>query len=132
MIVLDENLQDRRIIESFARWYPGQVVCIRDLRPKTIIKDEAVTALLQRANEPTFITINTTDFWLKAQGSNSYCILTLDLAKERSLEISGLVRDLFRRDEFKTKSARMGKVIRWTPTRVEYYDSNRRVISIDI
>src|SRR3982751_7135291 len=131
MIVLDENLQDRRIRNAIAQWYQGQVVSVRELRPKSIIKDEAINTLLLRANEPTFVTINIADFWLKSLPSPRYCIIAFSLPKERSLEIPELVRNILRLDNFKTKALRMGKIIHWTPTRVEFYESNRRVIQIE-
>jgi hypothetical protein len=131
MIILDENLQDRRIREAIARWYPGQVLFIRNLRPGTIIKDDAVSSLLQQAAEPTFVTINTDDFWLNTRPSRHYCILTFELPKERSLEIPRLTRLVLQFDLFKAKATRMGKVIRWTPTRIEYYEADRRVIQIE-
>ncbi len=132
MIILDENLKDDRILDGVAQWYQGQVITIRDLRPRTIIKDEAIPSLLRRVDEPTFVTINTDDFWLKTSASRYYCIITLELPKERSLEIPELVREILRMNEFKTKAARMGKVIRWTPTRIEYYDMTRRVTTIPL
>lgn len=58
MIVVDENLHDRRIMEAISAWYPGQVVSVTTLRPRTVIKDEAIPALLLKATQPTFVTIN--------------------------------------------------------------------------
>jgi len=63
MIVLDENLHDRRIIQAIAIWYSGQVVSVTTLRPRSIIKDDAIPILLRRTTLPTFITINVADFW---------------------------------------------------------------------
>ncbi|OQY96724.1 MAG: hypothetical protein B6D41_04825 [Chloroflexi bacterium UTCFX4] len=130
MIILDENLQDRLIREEIARWYPGQVISITKLRPQSSIKDEAIPALLRRTNEPTFVTINTNDFWNKIRASAAYCIIAIEIPKERSLEIPRLLREIFQLETFKTKAARMGKVIHWTPTRIEYYEENRRIIAL--
>ncbi|MCC7161267.1 MAG: hypothetical protein IT331_02140 [Anaerolineae bacterium] len=127
MIVLDENLQDRRIRDAIAQWYQGQVVSIRELRPGTVIKDDAIPSLLQRADQATFITINADDFWLRVQPSQRFCILVFDLPKERSLEIPQLARAVLQNDLLKSKAARMGKIIRWSPTLIEYYESNRRI-----
>jgi len=131
MIVLDENLQDNRIRVAIAQWYQGQVVSIRDLRPNTVIKDEAIAILLRRVNEATFVTINVDDFWRKAIPSARYCVATFEISKEQSLEIPRLLRELLHLDVFKTKASRMGKVIRWTSTRIEYYEANQNVIAIE-
>ena len=42
MIVVDENLHDQRIMSAIAAWYPGRVVSVTALRPKSVIKDEAI------------------------------------------------------------------------------------------
>ena len=127
MVVLDENLKDNRIRIAIAQWYQGQVVFIRDLRPNTIIKDEAIPSLLQRVNEPTFVTINVGDFWIQTTPSSRFCIIAIEIPKERSLEIPELLRGILQLDAFKTKASRMGKVIRWTPTRIEYYEANQKI-----
>jgi hypothetical protein len=99
------------------------------LRPQSIIKDEAIPELLRQAAQPTFVTINTSDFWKRIEPYRGYCIINVDLTKERIRDIPGLLQRLFRSPEFKTKAARMGKVVRLTPSRIEYYESNRRVRS---
>jgi len=130
MIVLDENLQDRLIREAIEHWYPGQVISITKLRPQTKIKDEAIAHLLRRSTEPTFVTLNATDFWQKVPASDAYCIVAFELPNDHAAEIPRLLRNILQLDTFKTKAARMGKVIRWTPTRIEYYEANRRIIAL--
>lgn len=130
MLVLDENIHDHRIRDAIARWYQGPVLSIRDLRPDTVIKDDAIPTLLQQAAQPTFVTINAEDFWLRARPSPHYCILALQLPKERSLEIPQVIRSVLRMDALSSKPARMGKIVRWTPTLVEYYESNRQIQQI--
>jgi hypothetical protein len=65
MIVLDEQLLGRGIEAAIAHWYRGAVRLITDLRPGTVIKDDATPALLRREARPTFVTINEADFWRK-------------------------------------------------------------------
>ena len=48
MIILDENMLGLRLDQVIARWYPGRVCYITDVRPGTIIKDETIARLLQR------------------------------------------------------------------------------------
>ncbi len=121
MIVVDENIHDERILKAMAVWYPGQVVSITTLRPGTIIKDEAIPALLLQVTQPTFVTINVNDFWRRARPHSGYCIVAASIPKERVAEIPALLQALFRQPDLRTKTARMGKVIRLSPERIEYY-----------
>jgi hypothetical protein len=130
MIVVDENLHDQRIMEAFSAWYPGQVVSVAILRPGTVIKDEAIPALLLKAVQPTFVTINVTDFWKKVRPHSGYCIIAVALPKECACEVPDLRRRFFRLPAFETKALRMGKIIRLAPNRIRYYESDRRVQSL--
>ena len=67
MIVLDEQLLGRDIEAEISRWYRGTVQYIIDLRPNTVIKDDAIAGILQQQREPTFVTINERDFWRKIE-----------------------------------------------------------------
>jgi hypothetical protein len=61
MIVLDEELQGLGLESAISVWYRGAVIIINQLRPRTVIKDEAIPTLLRRVREPTFVTINYID-----------------------------------------------------------------------
>ncbi len=111
MIVLDENLMGLLLDHAIAEWYPGRVCYITDLRPATLIQDEAIPSLLQQVKEATFITTNASDFWRQIPAHRGYCVMCLVLPNERLREIPELLRRLFRMTEFKTKAARMGKVV---------------------
>jgi len=63
MIVLDEQLLGRNLETEIAEWYEGKVCFITDLRPNTVIKDDAIPKLLREQNHAAFITINEKDFW---------------------------------------------------------------------
>ena len=43
MIVLDEQLMSYGVQASIARWYRGAVIDITQLRPHTVILDEAIS-----------------------------------------------------------------------------------------
>jgi hypothetical protein len=88
VIVLDEQLLGRGIEGDIARWYRGSVCFITDLRPGTIIKDDAIPTLLQREAEPTFVTINESDFWQKVAINERFCVVCLALPDSRSGEVS--------------------------------------------
>jgi len=63
MIILDEHLQGISLEAAISHWYRGRIVVVKQLRPGTIIKDDAIPILLRQAKQPTFVTINYTDFW---------------------------------------------------------------------
>ena len=111
MIVLDEQLLGRGLERDIAQWYRGTVQFITDLRPHTIIKDEAIPALLRQRSQPTFVTINERDFWRRVATDQRYCIVCFVLSDARAREIPPALRALFHRPEFRTKAQRMGKVV---------------------
>lgn len=77
--------------------------------------------------KPTFVTINVTDFWKKVQPHSDYCVVAIAIPRERIHEIPSILRRLFRLPDFKTKASRMGKIIRLTQNRIEYYERDRRI-----
>lgn len=122
MIVLDEQLKHANLEEQLAKWYRGRILNITALRPGTVIKDDAVPLLLQKVSDPTFITINTTDFWEQVQTNRGYCIVCFPLTDDRVDEIPNLLRQLFRLQEFCTKQARRGKIARVSHRQIRYYE----------
>lgn len=128
MIILDEQLMKQSIRLAIAKWYRGSVRLVTDLRPQTIIKDDAVPDLLRRENQPTFVTINEKDFWKKVPIDSQFCVVCFTLPYTRTEEIPGALRSLLRHPEFKTKAARMGKVIRVSEEGTTYYSFDERKI----
>lgn len=120
MIVLDEQVS-RENLRLSLKWYPGRVRFVQELRPGTIIKDEAVPALLRRAHQPTFLTINVSDFWLRIPANPRFCILCFPLHIEQFREIPDLLRPVLRVPDFSTKAARMSKVALIRPGRIQFY-----------
>ena len=90
MIVLDEQLLGRGLERDIAQWYRGTVQFITDLRPHTIIKDEAIPVLLRRQAQPTLVTINERDFWRKVATDQRYCIVCFVLSDARARESRSL------------------------------------------
>ncbi len=121
MIVLDEQLLGRNIEVEIAQWYRGSVKFITDLRPHTIIKDDAIPELLRHQTQPTFVTINEKDFWRKVNMNKQCCIVCFTLPDSRVHDIPQILRALFRKPEFNTKARRMGKIIRVTDQEISYY-----------
>lgn len=126
MIVLDEQLLGRNIEVEIAQWYRGTVRFITDLRPHTVIKDDAVPELLRQQNQPTFVTINERDFWQKIVADRRYCVVCFALSDARARDIPLSLRGLLRYPEFKTKAQRMGRVIRVVSQEISYYAFNDR------
>jgi hypothetical protein len=117
-IILDDQLFDQEVLIPIARWTTVQR--LRDLRPGQVIKDERVPDLLRELNQPTFITIDQ-GFWNGQLAHSKYCILCFPLKNEQQNELPFLLRRLFRLSEFRTKSARMGKVARVSAASIEYW-----------
>ena len=111
----------RDIEKQTARWYQGAVCFIMDLRPNTVIKDDAIPRLLHQENEPTFVTINESDFWRKAALTDQFCMVCFALPDSRVHEIPARLRRLFDHPLFDTKKKRMGKMIRVAEKEVSYY-----------
>lgn len=128
MIVLDEQLMGRDLPEKITRWYPGAVVFVTDLRPNTIIKDEAIPALLQQQNQPTFITINERDFWRRAPADNRYCIMCFAYSDAKVTELLVKLREILQHAMFNTKKKRMGKVLPIITYEVSFYSTPTQVI----
>src|SRR5438128_4750509 len=121
MIVLDEHLPGLGIEDTVRRWYRGRVSIVTDLRPDTIIKDDAIPHLLQAVPEPTFITLNWRHFWQRTAAHQGFCLVCFTLPTRQADQVTPLLRRLFRLEEFKTKAARMGKVARVSNQQVAYY-----------
>jgi hypothetical protein len=122
MIVLDEQLLRFDLEIHIREWYPGAVRFITDLRPDTVIKDDGIPALLRSQRQATFVTINESDFWRKISPDRRFCVVCFALPSSRAHEINNLLRSLFRRREFNTKSKRMGHVIYVAPSgSIRYY-----------
>jgi len=102
MIVLDEQLLGRNLEVAIDKWYRGNVCFITDLRPNSIIKDEAIPMLLRQQPEPTFVTINESDFWRKVLINEYFCVVCFTLPDSRALEIGLLLKYLLHHPEFNT------------------------------
>ncbi|HSB12259.1 MAG TPA: hypothetical protein VLM38_22420 [Blastocatellia bacterium] len=109
MIVLDEELQGLGLEEAIARWYRGSVLVVKHLRPGRVIKDEAVPSLLRHVNQPTFVTINHSDFWRRMSAERAYCLICFKLSADQAQEVPDLLRHLLHLPEFRTKRDRMGR-----------------------
>jgi hypothetical protein len=99
------------------------VLYITDLRPHTVIKDQAIPALLRQRSQPTFVTINVSDFWQQIAVDDRFCVICFTLPDARVREIASVLRTVLQHPLFSTKAKRMGKVIRITDAGVTFYTS---------
>lgn len=124
MIVLDEQLLRFDLEQRIRDWYPGTVCFVTALRPESVIKDDGIPALLRTQRQPTFITINESDFWRKANPDLRYCMICFALPLPRAHEIPERLRNVLHRAEFSTKAKRMGLILHITPSNtIRYYST---------
>jgi hypothetical protein len=123
MIVLDEQLCREPLRIALGQWYRGKIIYVTEIRPSSVIKDDAIPELLLSVKRPTLVTINYKDFWRKIAAHRGYCAVCIDLPNERWAEVSPIVRDLLRRPDYRTKNSRMGKVISWRDGAVKHYEA---------
>lgn len=128
MIVLDEQLLGRHLEDDIRHWYRGRVCFITDLRPGTVIKDEAIPLLLRQHNQPTFVTINTRDFWKRVPIGRNFGVICIEVSDAEAAAVSDLLRRLFRLPEFRSRSRRMGKVVRLTADEIQWYTAGDRTV----
>jgi hypothetical protein len=128
MIVLDEQLLGYGLDAEIQRWYRGTVRAITQLRPGTVIKDEAIPTLLRAARQPTFVTLNVADFWRRMQPDRRFSIVCFALPDSRADEIPGLLRRLLATEQFRTRRQRLGKIIRVSTDGVRFYTLQSRCI----
>ena len=122
MIVLDEQLNDERIISAIKRWYKGKVLVISELRPETVIKDDVIPALLLQQKSPVFVTINYKDFWRKIPAHRGYCAICFKLSLDRKLEVPERLREVLSLDEFNTWRKHRGKVLSIAEDFASFYE----------
>jgi len=125
VIVLDEQLLGREVDVAVSQWYPGSVCWVTDLRPGTVIKDDAIPALLSQQRQPSFVTINVSHFWKKMRADRHFCIVCIKILDKDVPRISRLLKLLFGHRNFRTKSQRSGHVFRLkVDEQVQYYSLN--------
>lgn len=124
MIVIDEQLLGRDIDRAISQWYRGKVWFVKKLRPETVIKDDNIPYLLHQQSQPTFVTINVSDFWLNMAGDARFCIICFALADSQARLLPSLLRRVLSHPNFRTKAQRMGHVLRVTQSTISFYSQS--------
>jgi hypothetical protein len=128
MIVLDEQLLEPGFKAAIQRWYRGAVVSVRELRPGSVILDEAIPALLRGVRQPTFVTIHVSDFWRRVVPDRHFAMLCFAVPDDRVAEVSVLLRRVLSTAPFATRKGRMGKVARVSRRHIHYYTAAARAV----
>jgi hypothetical protein len=115
-IILDDQLFDVEVLVPLARWITVQR--LRELRPNEVIKDDRVPVLLRELRQPTFVTIDM-GFWNRDLRDPKYSILCFPLRNDEQHQLPDRLYRLFQLPGFHTKAARMGKVVRVGPERID-------------
>jgi len=127
LLIFDEQINRETAIEPLQSW--ATVRRLKDVRPREMIDDDRVPELLRRLKHPTFVTIDE-GFWDREYRDKSYCILYIAVSDDQQFKIPALIRQLFRLSEFKTKTARMGKVARVSSVRIEYMKTHDEAVHV--
>jgi hypothetical protein len=130
MIVLDEQLLRASLRQEIKHWYRGSVMGLPELRPRTVIKDEEIPALLCSVRQPTFVTINVTDFWRRMAPHRKFGVVCVDLRADQVDKLPKLLRRLFATDPFATRRGRLGKIARVTRQHVHYYTADSWAVQL--
>jgi hypothetical protein len=120
-IIVDEQLGRTEVLLPLRRWITAQK--IESLRPFEVIKDDRVLQILWEFKRPTFVTIDS-EFYDKRNCDKRYCLVYFVLTPLEQNQLPGLLRQLLRLPEFKTRVVRMGKVVRVSRLGVRYWQLN--------
>ena len=118
MLVLDENI-DRIQREQLSQWRFRFRHIGNDVASKGI-KDDRIQTVLHQLKQPTFFSWDR-DFYKRELLHRHHCIVYLDV---KQFEIAEYIRKTLKHEAFSTKTSRMGKVIRVSPTLVQYWELN--------
>lgn len=94
---------------------------MQELRPGEHILDDRVPEILRTLRHPTFVTIDQ-DFWKRDLCHPRYCILYFALREDQQRLLPNLLRALLRLPQFRTRTARMGKLARVSADHIDFWE----------
>ncbi|MFH1116566.1 MAG: hypothetical protein V1792_21845 [Pseudomonadota bacterium] len=131
-------MSNQRVATAIKTWYKGRIVSVRDLRPGSLIKDDAIPQLLRKTKaKPAFVTINVSHFWQKVPVDKRFCVVCFDipdLSMSRIMPAFKSLNRLFSHPDFRNKKQRVGHVFRMTtdgPTQF-YSHNDTQIRSLDL
>jgi len=116
--ILDDQLDVATVLQPLQEWTTAQR--IRELRPGQRVLDERIPAILLTLRQPTFLTIDR-DFWHSSWCHPAYCLVYFALRADEQGQIPALLRALLRRPEFRSRTARMGKLARVSTISIDFW-----------
>jgi len=117
-ILVDEHLSRTEVLAPLRTWITAQK--IEDLAPDETLKDERILQLLRSQKQSTLVTLDA-GFYHKRHRDRRYCLIYFALPHLEQSRLPGLLRQLFRLPEFKTKAACMGKVVQVSDEKIEFW-----------
>jgi hypothetical protein len=108
LFVLDEHLDEGLVRDQLLRWTTARYV--HDIRPGEVVKDDRILSILPTLRTPTFVTSDDF-FWKRTHCNSRYCIVFVALRGRNHSRVPDLLRRLLRLPEFRSRAARMGKVV---------------------
>ena len=110
MIVLDENILEGQRLRLESWRIAARQIGV-DIGRKGM-KDEEIVVLLRGRRGVTFFTRDA-GFYLRGLRHKSYCLAVMSVGQN---EVAAFARRFLRHPDFDTQAARMGKVVRVSPT----------------
>jgi hypothetical protein len=117
-ILVDEHLSRTEVLEPLLKWITARK--IEELAPEETLKDDRILQILRRQNRPTFVTRDA-GFYQKRYRDRRYCLVYFSLPDLEQNRLPRLLRRLFRLVGFKTKASRMGKVVRVSDEKIDFW-----------
>jgi hypothetical protein len=118
LFILDEHLDERAVRDQILHW--ATVRYVRDTRPGEVVKDDRILTVLHSLRMPTFVTADDW-FWNRDHRDRRYCIVFVALRGRNDRHVPDLLRRLLRLPEFRSRAARMGKVVRLGEDHVRWW-----------
>ena len=84
-----------------------------------------------RQKQPTFVTLDV-GFYKKNYRDRRYCLIYVALLPQEQHRLPHLLRQLFHLPQFKTKAARMGKIVRVSEGQLDWWqvgEEKRRTVN---
>ena len=117
-VILDEHLGSTEVLEPLRKWITATK--IEDFAPDETLKDDRIFQILRKQKQPTFITLDA-GYFHKHRCDRRYCLMYFVVPRQQQNRIPAVLRQVLRLSIFKTKAARMGKVVRVSEGKIEFW-----------
>jgi hypothetical protein len=122
VILLDQNLNSREIIQAVSAWSYEKVTSVPLLTGQTQLSDEQVIKVLHELRHTTFVTVNVKHFWRVAEGHPNYAIFCFNEDQDLTVpRIPQELRKILRLPQFHRVRQRCRYVVKVTTVNIQYY-----------